>query len=228
MAASLPRRAGPVAGTRRPRPTRLASRDQHALCRRHGPCPAGGRARRAQRRRQVAPRDPSQRPPRLADRAPGRLLPRRRRPGAAHAADRHPRLGPPRLLARRSSRHRPGTSVDLRPGRRAHLRHQQLPRAEAARPSSRTARTSCWPRASSRPRSCRTCRQRGLLATAYCIRQNRWVTFWRRLVRDLAERRKPPLVLWRRGLRLCRAEPAIVRQPRVTGPGAADATRGGA
>jgi uridine kinase len=54
--------------------------------------------------------------------------------------------------------------------------------------------------------------ERGLLATAYCIRQNRWVTFWRRLVRDLAERRKPPLVLWQRGLRLCRAEPGIVRR----------------
>jgi uridine kinase len=53
---------------------------------------------------------------------------------------------------------------------------------------------------------------RGLLATAYCIRQNRWLTFWRRLLRDLAERRKSPLVLWRRGLLLCRAEPAIVRR----------------
>ena len=52
---------------------------------------------------------------------------------------------------------------------------------------------------------------RGLLAGAYCIRQNRWLTFWRRFVRDLAERRKPPLVLWQRGLRLCRAEPGIVR-----------------
>ena len=52
---------------------------------------------------------------------------------------------------------------------------------------------------------------RGLLAGAYCIRQNRWLTFWRRFVRDLAERRKPPLVLWRRGLRLCHAEPGIVR-----------------
>jgi uridine kinase len=52
---------------------------------------------------------------------------------------------------------------------------------------------------------------RGLLVRAYCIRQNRWLTFWRRLARDLAERRKPPSVLWRRGLRLCRSEPAIVR-----------------
>lgn len=53
-------------------------------------------------------------------------------------------------------------------------------------------------------------RQRGLLAGAWCIRNRPWLTFWRRLVRDLAERRKPPGVLWRRGLRLCRQEPDIV------------------
>jgi len=58
---------------------------------------------------------------------------------------------------------------------------------------------------------------RGLLAGAYCIRQNRWLTFWRRFVRDLAERRKPPLVLWKRGLRLCRAEPGIVRHHAALG-----------
>jgi len=50
----------------------------------------------------------------------------------------------------------------------------------------------------------------GVLASAYCIHTNRWLTFVRRLVRDLAERRKPPSVLWRRGLSLCRQEPAIV------------------
>jgi uridine kinase len=50
----------------------------------------------------------------------------------------------------------------------------------------------------------------GLLAAACCIRNNRWLTFWRRLVRDLAEHRKPPLVLWHRGLRLCRDEPRTV------------------
>lgn len=49
-----------------------------------------------------------------------------------------------------------------------------------------------------------------VLAAAYCIHNGRWLTFWRRLVRDLAERRKPPWVLWRRGLRLCRQEPVIV------------------
>lgn len=55
-------------------------------------------------------------------------------------------------------------------------------------------------------------RTRGLLAGAYCVHHNRWVTFARRLVRDLSERRKPPLTLVRRGLRLARAEPDIVRE----------------
>jgi uridine kinase len=53
-------------------------------------------------------------------------------------------------------------------------------------------------------------RERGLLHSAWCVRHRRWVTFVCRLVRDLAERRKPPLVLLRRGLALARAEPAIV------------------
>src|SRR5699024_5173920 len=43
---------------------------------------------------------------------------------------------------------------------------------------------------------------RGLLAAAWCIRNHPWKTFARRLVRDLAERRKPPLTLVRRGLAL--------------------------
>ena len=50
----------------------------------------------------------------------------------------------------------------------------------------------------------------GVLAAAYCVHNGRWLTFWRRLLRDLAERRKPPWVLWRRGLSLCRQEPEIV------------------
>lgn len=53
-------------------------------------------------------------------------------------------------------------------------------------------------------------RERDLLACAICVCQNRWLTFGRRLARDLKERRKPPLVLVRRGLRLVRAEPALV------------------
>jgi uridine kinase len=55
-------------------------------------------------------------------------------------------------------------------------------------------------------------RAKGVLAAAYCVRNNRWLTFWRRLVRDLREHRKPPHVLWRRGLALCRNEPRLVAQ----------------
>jgi uridine kinase len=43
-----------------------------------------------------------------------------------------------------------------------------------------------------------------------CVRNHRLVTFWRRLTRDLRERRKPPLVLLRRGWLLMRAEPDVV------------------
>lgn len=53
-------------------------------------------------------------------------------------------------------------------------------------------------------------RDAGILHSAWCVRHPRWMTFARRLVRDLAERRKPPLVLLRRGLALTRAEPDIV------------------
>lgn len=49
-----------------------------------------------------------------------------------------------------------------------------------------------------------------VLAAAYCVHSGPWLTFWRRLIRDLAERRKSPWVLWRRGLILCRQEPEIV------------------
>ena len=57
----------------------------------------------------------------------------------------------------------------------------------------------------------------GLLVEAFCVRHNRWLTFWRRFLRDLSERRKPPLVLWRRGLMLCRQEPAIVARQHSLG-----------
>lgn len=46
------------------------------------------------------------------------------------------------------------------------------------------------------------CRESGLLAAAYCVTQHPAKTFWRRLTRDLHERRKPPSVLLRRGLAL--------------------------
>lgn len=54
------------------------------------------------------------------------------------------------------------------------------------------------------------CAERGLLAAAYCVTQHPFLTFWRRLVRDLRERRKPPLVLVRRGWALYRDQPAVV------------------
>ncbi|WP_245712811.1 ATP-binding protein [Micromonospora nigra] len=62
------------------------------------------------------------------------------------------------------------------------------------------------------------CRRRGLLAGAYALRRPRGATFLRRLSRDLAEQRKAPRVLVRRGLALLRAEPAVLR--RQTGLGA--------
>jgi uridine kinase len=65
-------------------------------------------------------------------------------------------------------------------------------------------------------------REAGILHSAWCVRHPRWVTFARRLVRDLAERRKPPLVLVRRGLALTRAEPQLVA--RMERLGAACAT----
>ncbi|MBR7743535.1 ATP-binding protein [Phycicoccus sp. BSK3Z-2] len=58
----------------------------------------------------------------------------------------------------------------------------------------------------------------GLLHSAWCVHHRPAVTFARRLLRDLAERRKPPAVLVRRGWRLMRDEPGIVR--RQTGLGA--------
>jgi uridine kinase len=54
------------------------------------------------------------------------------------------------------------------------------------------------------------CRDRGLLAAAYCVRQHPLVTFWRRLTRDLREHRKPPLVLLRRGIALMRDQRRVV------------------
>lgn len=59
--------------------------------------------------------------------------------------------------------------------------------------------------------------QRGLLAAAWCIRNNPTKTFARRLIRDLAERRKSPLTLVRRGLALRRLEPGIVRAQHALG-----------
>lgn len=60
-------------------------------------------------------------------------------------------------------------------------------------------------------------RDRDLLAGAWCIRNRPWLTFARRLTRDLLERRKPPLTLWRRGHVLRRAEPGIVAAQQALG-----------
>ncbi|MEU4640143.1 ATP-binding protein [Micromonospora sp. NPDC023814] len=68
------------------------------------------------------------------------------------------------------------------------------------------------------------CRRQGLLAGAYALRRPRGATFVRRLARDLAEQRKAPRVLVRRGLTLLRSEPAVLR--RQTGLGA-EAARAG-
>ena len=54
------------------------------------------------------------------------------------------------------------------------------------------------------------CREAGLLADAVCVHNPRLVTFWRRLVRDLRERRKPVWVLLRRGLTLLRHDLDVV------------------
>ena len=52
--------------------------------------------------------------------------------------------------------------------------------------------------------------ERGSLADAVVVRRSRHKNFLRRLRRDLAEHRKPPWTLVRRGLALMRAEPAVV------------------
>jgi uridine kinase len=56
------------------------------------------------------------------------------------------------------------------------------------------------------------CEERGLLADAVVVRRAPWKNFFRRLRRDLAERRKPPLTLIRRGMQLMRDEPAMVER----------------
>lgn len=53
-------------------------------------------------------------------------------------------------------------------------------------------------------------REAGLLADALCLHQHPAITFWRRLMRDLREHRKPPLVLLTRGLALMRAQREVV------------------
>ncbi|OKI09837.1 ATP-binding protein [Streptomyces sp. CB02923] len=61
------------------------------------------------------------------------------------------------------------------------------------------------------------CRTAGLLADALCLRGRPATTFRRRLARDLREGRKPVPYLLRRGLRLLRAERAIVARHAALG-----------
>jgi uridine kinase len=61
------------------------------------------------------------------------------------------------------------------------------------------------------------CRDAGVLAAAYCVTQHPLVTFVRRLSRDLRERRKPPLVLLRRGLALMRGQSRVVADAAAKG-----------
>ena len=58
---------------------------------------------------------------------------------------------------------------------------------------------------------------RGLLLDAVVVRRSRVKNFLRRLRRDLAEHRKPPLTLVRRGLTLLRAEPAVLARQEELG-----------
>ncbi|KRE43777.1 uridine kinase family protein [Knoellia sp. Soil729] len=66
-------------------------------------------------------------------------------------------------------------------------------------------------------------REAGILHSAWCISHRPFVTFVRRLARDLKERRKSPTVLMRRGLGLMRAEPEVIRRQVALGAVAARA-----
>jgi uridine kinase len=61
------------------------------------------------------------------------------------------------------------------------------------------------------------CRELDVLAAAYCLRQHPLVTFWRRLTRDLRERRKPPVVLVRRGWDLMRDQQRVIADAAALG-----------
>jgi uridine kinase len=61
------------------------------------------------------------------------------------------------------------------------------------------------------------CRRCGILAEAIVVHRAPWKNFLRRLLRDLAERRKPPVTLVRRGLGLMRAEGEVVKKHLAAG-----------
>ncbi|PRY28651.1 uridine kinase [Umezawaea tangerina] len=61
------------------------------------------------------------------------------------------------------------------------------------------------------------CREAGVLVDAIVLAPNAGVTFARRFVRDVVEARKPVGVLVRRGLRLLREQPEVVRRCAAAG-----------
>ena len=63
----------------------------------------------------------------------------------------------------------------------------------------------------------RACGRHGVLAAALCLHQRPLVTFWRRLTRDLRERRKPPPVLVRRGWTLLRDQGRVIADAAALG-----------
>jgi uridine kinase len=69
------------------------------------------------------------------------------------------------------------------------------------------------------------CAAIGILAAAYALQRPRFVTYIRRLSRDLAEHRKPPMVLLRRGLVLLRSEPTVLARQSLLGARPASARR---
>lgn len=69
------------------------------------------------------------------------------------------------------------------------------------------------------------CAALGILAGAYALRRPRLVTYVRRLSRDLAERRKPTMVLIRRGVVLLRSEPTVLARQSLLGARPASARR---
>ncbi|MBO0609327.1 uridine kinase family protein [Myceligenerans salitolerans] len=69
------------------------------------------------------------------------------------------------------------------------------------------------------------CRADGILADAICLARPRVVTFWFRLLRDVAESRKPLSTLLRRGVALFRDEPRLVKRWTALGCRALGRTR---
>jgi uridine kinase len=61
------------------------------------------------------------------------------------------------------------------------------------------------------------CRTAGLATEAIYIDRPGVVVFWLRLRRDLSKKRKPPMILLRRGLALWRAQPALRRKAMAAG-----------